>query len=154
MAKKKNNPRLKVRTDRSFQKKSNCRDERVAIVDIDKITFSFKDVISNHPKGNMQSFESWQKDKILSKLLEKLRYLSELTIQEAKQQGFITEYNKFPDNTDFKCPKQFKDGARWSVIKKITGQKTRIVRHIVDNIFYIVFLDKDHQFWKTKKKHT
>jgi len=154
MAKKKNNPRLKARTDCSFQRKSACRDERITIIDIDKIIFSFKDVISDQPKRNRQSFESWQKDKILSKLLEKLRHLSRLTIQEAKQQGFITEYDMFPDNTDFKCPKKFEDGVRWSVIKKITGQKARIVGYIVDNIFYIVFLDKDHQFWKTKKKRT
>ncbi len=77
------NSRTKKRTDSSFQRKSNCRDERVVTIDKDKITFSFKDFISDQPKGNIQSFESWQEDKILSKLLDKLKHLSQLTIHEA-----------------------------------------------------------------------
>ncbi len=152
--KKKSNPRLKQRTERSFGRKENCRDERVAIADKDKMVFNFKDFINNQPKGNEQSFDSWQTHGILSKFLEKLKHISNLTIQEAKQQNIITEYDSFPDNSEFECPKKFENGVRWSVIKKITGQKARIVGHIVDNVFYVVFFDKDHQFWKMEKKNT
>jgi len=150
----KGNPHFKARKDSSFNRKSDCRDERVSIEDINKIVFSFKDFTNGQPKGNEQSFNSWENEKILSILLEKLSHLSELTINEAKQQGIITEYDDFPSNSNFQCPRKLEDGVRWSVIKKITGQKTRVVGHIVDNVFYIVFLDKDHDFWPTEKKHT
>jgi hypothetical protein len=32
--------------------------------------------------------------------------------------------------------------------------KECVIGYFEDNIFQIVFLDKDHEFWKTKKKNT
>ncbi len=151
---KKKKPRLRHRTDQTYKRKTDTRDERIPTIDKDKVVFNFKDFLGNQPEGNEQSFETWQTEGILSRLLKKLIHISGLTIQEAKQQNIITEYGRFLGKSDFKCPKKFEPGVRWSVIKKITGQKGRIVGHIVDNIFFVVFLDKDHQFWKTEKKNT
>lgn len=40
------------------------------------------------------------------------------------------------------------------VITSIGGQKGRVAGYMKENTFYIVFLDKNHQFWITEKKHT
>ena len=33
----------------------------------------------------------------------------------------------------------------------IKGQKGRVAGHIIDNIFYVVFLDREHRFYITEK---
>jgi hypothetical protein len=44
------------------------------------------------------------------------------------------------------------EDAEWASLH-IKG-KERIAGHIIGNVFYVVFLDKDHRFWRTEKKHT
>ena len=65
---------------------------------------------------------------------------------------FIKVYDNFPVNSDFIHPKYVPAGVKWSTIR-IKG-KERIVGYLEENIFYVVFLDKDHRFWITEKKHT
>jgi len=149
----KQHSRFNRRTPKSFDRKNEIRDERVPSKDLTKIVISFKDYISNVPKGNEQNFSKWEDKKFLSVFLQKLCNITELTINEAKQQGIIKEYLNFPERSKFECPKKLID-ARWSVINKVTGQKARVAGHIVDNIFYVVFLDKDHDFWPSKMKNT
>ena len=36
----------------------------------------------------------------------------------------------------------------------VKGQKGRVAGHIIDNIFYVVFLDREHRFYITEKRHT
>jgi len=147
------NNKFNQRSDNSYVRKSNIREEKVKIIDKNKIVFSLKDFDSTQPKKNLQDFSSWEKDKNLSKFCEIIRELSKLTIEEAKKDEIITEYGAFPNDTDFTYPKHIDKDIRWAVIKKIE-QKIRVVGYIVDNVFYIVFFDKDHQFWKVEKKHT
>ena len=112
------------------------------------IVFSLKDFDINQG----QTFEEWEQKKILSNLLTRLRQVSSFSITEAQQNGILTIYKDFPDRTDFTHPKHISQGVEWAVIS-IQG-KERIAGYIDDNVFYIVFLDKDHRFWITGKKHT
>ena len=36
----------------------------------------------------------------------------------------------------------------------IKGQKGRVAGHIIDNIFYVVLLDREHRYYITEKRHT
>ncbi|MBP9599228.1 MAG: hypothetical protein KBE30_08855 [Desulfobacter sp.] len=137
-----------------LQRKENCRDERISPDDPHKIVFSFKYYLPTKLKQNDQSFVSWQKDKILAKFLETLKSISELTMTEAKQANLITEYGDFPVHSKFSCPPILKGHKRWAVVKKISGQEARVAGIISDNIFYVVYLDKNHDFWPTEKKNT
>lgn len=138
-----------------FQRKVAVRDERISATDPKKILFSLKYFIDTQPKKDEQSYSSWEKDKRLSKLLERLEAICDLTLMEAIRDGYIKQYDSFPppQKTDFKCPDQFKN-SRWYVINKILGQKARVAGVMVGNIFYIVFFDKNHRFWITEKKNT
>lgn len=129
------------------QRKENIRSERIVEGDLPKVVFSFKDFDKTQiPPG--QTFEDWQERGYLAYFLEKLAHISELTMIEAKQQKYITEYGTFPKLSDFKHPRHIVQDVNWAVIKKIKGQKGRVAGHIIGNVFYIVFLDLDHAFWK------
>ncbi|MFQ1448692.1 hypothetical protein ACJWSG_27920, partial [Klebsiella pneumoniae] len=67
--------------------------------------------------------------------------------------GIFTNYTRFPDAAvnDFKCPDEISVDENWGVIKNIGGQKRRVAGFLKDNVFYIVFFDKDHRFWKSRK---
>lgn len=131
-------------------RKENTRTEIRVDGELPKVVFSFKDFDKSQiPPG--QNYEEWEKNGYLSYLLEKLGHISELNIIEAKQEKYITEYGNFPLQSDFKHPRHIAPDVRWAVIKKIKGQKGRVAGHIIDNVFYIVFLDLEHKFWKTER---
>lgn len=138
------------RDENSFERIRNFREERSVKEDLPKILFSFKDFDSSQG----QSFSEWEKEELLSALFDKLKHLSELNMLEATQQEIIKRYGDFPIKSDFTHPKHVADTVTWSVITNIKGQKGRVAGHIIDDVFYIVFLDKEHKFWKTQKKRT
>jgi hypothetical protein len=112
------------------------------------IVFSLKDF--DIKQG--QDFEDWEEKKILSNLLTRLREISAYTIEEALGKQIIKAYDSFPINSDFYHPKHIPEGVKWCTIR-VKG-KERIAGYIEDSVFYIVFLDKDHCFWISEKKHT
>lgn len=114
------------------------------------IVFSFKDFDRNQG----QSFKDWETDELLALAVEKLSQISNLTMSQALQQQIIKIYTKvnFPPNSDFIHPKHVKEDVKWASFH-IQGKEC-IIGYVEDNIFYIVFLDKDHKFWITEKKNT
>ena len=112
------------------------------------IVFSFKDF--DHNQG--QGFEEWQEEKLLALAMDKLSQISNLTMSQAQSQQIIKIYTKveFPPKTDFTYPKHVKEGAMWASFH-VQGKEC-IIGHVEENVFNVVFLDKDHQFWKTSKK--
>jgi hypothetical protein len=112
-----------------------------------EIVFSFKDF--DHTQG--QTFVQWGDAKLLRILLDKIREYSKKTIPEASQASFRI-YGGFPPHSRFVHPKHIIPDAIWASMH-IQGKEC-IAGHVIDNIFYVVFLDKEHHFWKTEKKHT
>jgi hypothetical protein len=105
-----------------------------------KLLFSFKDFDSNQG----QSFIEWEKEKLLADLMIKMYEYSNRTIQTAFD-GRFKIYGNFPKKTRFKYPPHVTSDANWASMH-IKGQPC-IAGHIVENIFYIVFLDKEHHFY-------
>lgn len=116
---------------------------------------------------NGQSFEEWQGNNILADLMNKLKEFSQLSVEELKQNHRLKIYGPFPTSkcTDFKLPTDLpKNGIKWSSFR-ITGEK-RLIGFFVSkeaeiddckniaNTFYVVFLDENHKFYKSIKKHT
>ncbi|RNB52684.1 hypothetical protein EDM57_21085 [Brevibacillus gelatini] len=100
-----------------------------------------------------QSLSDWESLGILSQAIETLRGYCGETLHSRLDNKF-TIYGKFPpsDKTDFTHPKHVPEDAEWARIH-VNG-KVCIVGHVVRNIFNVVFLDKDHRFWISEKKHT
>lgn len=122
------------------------------------IAFNFKYYCFGDDEG--QTFQNWQEDNILIDYNEKLVSISNNRIEKLKKDGILEIFNSYPTDSKFKCPKSL-EGANISWARlKITG-KRRIIGFIVsvdekNNIFYFVFLDKNHEFApsyaKTKKR--
>jgi hypothetical protein len=115
-----------------------------------KIVFSLRDF--DRKQG--QSFSEWEDDKLLALALDKLSQLSQLTVAQAQQQQILKIYTKieFPPKSKFKYPKIIKENVLWASFH-IQGKEC-IIGHIEDDIFHIVFLDKEHEFWISEKKNT
>lgn len=108
-------------------------------------------ILEKEKKSSSQSF--------LCDFLDRLVDLSKKNILEAKgnhHKNLLAIYDDFDfENSDFKKPDfEIPENAKWGVIKKIGGQKGRVAGFLWDNIFYVVFLDKEHKFYKTEKKNT
>jgi hypothetical protein len=128
----------------------NTRTERSVAKEKQLICFNFKDFDYNQcPPG--QTHNEWQDIKLLSAFFDKLYQLSDKSITEAQQHNMITIYKEFPPKSDFNIPKYIKGSVHWAVIKDIGGQKARAAGYVDGNTFYVVFLDKDHLFYKMKK---
>lgn len=114
------------------------------------IVLSFKDFDINQG----QDFEEWEEEKLLALMINKLRGICQMTMAQATAQQIIKPYTKvtFPPESAFTHPKHVLPDVTWCTMH-IQGKEC-IIGHIEDNIFHIVFLDKEHEFWITKKKNT
>lgn len=101
-----------------------------------------------------QSFFQWEESNILAKGMETLRDYSTRSLMAGVDNDKFIIYGDFPskDKTDFFHPKHVPEDAQWARIH-VNG-KVCIIGHVEGNIFHVVFLDKDHRFWISEKKHT
>ncbi len=128
------------------------------------ITISFKYFCVNQvPVG--QNFSGWNENMRLN-LLQKLSEYTKYNRNHWKNEfsnglPLLAEYGAFPKNTDFSIPSNIPcpDELIWSrfrlmqtvrvcgfFVKKDIAQKY----DISENTFYVVFLDKEHRFYKTE----
>jgi hypothetical protein len=112
-----------------------------------EMLFSFRDF--DHTQG--QTFAQWGDAELLRVLLDKMKEYSRKTIPEAQRASF-TIYGAFPPHSRFTSPKHIIPDALWASMH-IQGKEC-IAGHLIDNVFYVVFLDREHHFWPTEKKHT
>lgn len=112
------------------------------------IVLSFKDFDRNQG----QSFKEWEIDELLALAVSKLQEVCHLTVGQATAQQIIKPYTKvgFPPNSGFSHPRHILPDVIWCSMH-IQGKEC-VIGYFEDNIFNVVFLDKEHQFWITKKK--
>ena len=115
------------------------------------ISFSF----SKHIKAEGQSIEEWEEFGLLKPLLIRIKNLGQHSTLTVRQNNWIKEYHKvsFPPNSGFKEPKHVV-GVTWAVMHITETSKEVVAGFIEDDVFYIIFLDKDHIFWPSKLKNT
>jgi len=125
----------------------------------------------HHQEGISQNFEEWDKNE-LTKLLNKLNNYSEKSLDAwsktpigGKSFNVLEIYDYFPDKTDFSEPKHIPVEVKWARFR--LEQKVRLIGFVIPksyegelhfetnslfdtNTFYIVYLDRDHLFWKTE----
>ena len=114
------------------------------------IVLSFK----NFDRNQGQSFEDWEEDRLLALLISKLREICQLTVGQATSNQIIKPYTKvgFPPNSSFTHPKHVLPDVIWCSMH-IKGKEC-VIGYFEDFIFHVVFLDKEHEFWKTHKRNT
>lgn len=156
--KKRSNPN-KERKLKSFERQATLNNEIGEFC-----CFNFKYF---RTEKSSQSFSDWQDEKILADLMEKLKSFSQCSLKELKQRQTLKVYGKFPrsDKTEFDPPLDLpEDGIKWASLR-LTSRE-RLIGFLVSdsiekieccnlkNTFYVVFLDKNHLFYLSKKKNT
>jgi hypothetical protein len=136
-------------------RKEGTREERKISEIRELLTFSFMNLVQDQPKDKPETVELWQKLNLVTILVNRLKELSKLTRNEACNQQQIKIYGDFPPKakTDFILPDYFDKHLTWGVIESLGGLP-RVAGYVSENTFYIVFLDSNHKFWKSEKKHT
>lgn len=114
------------------------------------LSFNFKYLAPNQG----QTIADWSKTGLLLAMVERIRALSSQTVTEAcaAQGSAFAIYDTFPEKSAFTHPKHVPLDAVWARFH-VKGKEV-VAGHLDGSVFYIVFLDKDHQFYKTEKKHT
>lgn len=143
MAKKRKRGKIPPAEGGSWLKgKSEKRDELESV-----IVFSFKDF--DPDQG--QTFGQWEEQKLLAPTLERFKHYSKHTFETAQSSKFKT-YKEFPSKSHFRHPKHVIEDADWTSMH-LQGKEC-IIGHRFRNIFYVVFLDCEHKFSPSTKKHT
>ena len=112
-----------------------------------KLSFQYLDTTQKFGS----TFRDWQSCGLLSSMLETLKGFCYKPLFGQVDGDKFAIYGDFPptDKTMFDCPQSVPEDANWARIH-ITGAAV-IAGHIVGDTFYVVFLDKTHKFWMTKK---
>ena len=101
-------------------------------------------------KTQGQTIVEWERLGLLSTFIARTQQISNLEYQQALAQQLIKQYTKvgFPEKSEFKEPKHVTP-SHWAVIHITQNSKEVVVGYLENNVFYIVFLDKEHKFWIT-----
>lgn len=110
---------------------------------------SFQDLDTTQKFGS--AFLDWQNVGLLSNAMETLHGFCCSPLRQQIDGEKFTVYDSFPpdDRTMYEYPKSVPEDAHWARIH-VNGPAV-IVGHIVNDTFYVVFLDKTHKFWLTEK---
>ena len=141
----KNKKKLK---DKKVSIKNNVLNSYTELKDNEKeyISFSFKDLDINQSIKFEDINES-----LKTKIFDKLYEYSKLKIPECFSSKF-KEYDSFPKNSNFKHPKHIPEDAIWCSMH--IQSKECLIFHRVKTVFHLVFIDLEHEFYITNKKHT
>lgn len=131
------------------------------------ITFNLKYFQSGDGVG--QSFKDWEQDQILADLNEKLKVFSEKKKLELIQERTLEIFRNYPKDSLFTRPKALQNvdikwarlrlaGARrvigFFISEEVINASESDESKALKDIFYIVFLDKNHEFAPYAKKGT
>jgi hypothetical protein len=118
-------------------------------VEPQKIIISF--CFSKIDKTQGQTIEEWEQLGLLSTFIVKTQQISNMQYQQALAQQLIKQYTKvgFPENSEFIEPRHVTP-TYWAVIHITQNSKEVVVGYLDENnVFYVIFLDKEHKFWPT-----
>lgn len=114
-----------------------------------RMEYSFLHLDENQsPLG--QKLLEWEEDGLLSKMVQRFKDVSSLEWPPFNDK--FKRYDTWHQNCQFKWPGNVPDDACWASMH-IQGKEC-VIGHIVQTVFYVVFLDRNHQFWPTEKKNT
>lgn len=115
-------------------------------------TISLEDFDCTQKPGS--GYRDWQKEGLLSTLLEMLTGYCKRPLFEQVDGKKFCVYGNFPpsDKTRFRLPLHIPPDAIWARIH--VNNITVVAGHVIENTFYLVFLDKHHHFYLSKKPNT
>ncbi len=98
-----------------------------------------------------QSLKDWERLGLLADLLIRTQQISQYSVADCLRLQYIKQYTKvcFPPKSKFKEPLHVSP-SNWAVIHIKSNSKEVVAGYLdEDDVFHIVFLDKEHDFWDT-----
>ena len=97
-----------------------------------------------------QTLKEWEAEGLLADFIVRTQQISQYTVEESLRLQYIKQYTKvaFPPTSKFKEPKHITPD-NWAVIHIKPKSKEVVAGFLENDVFYIVFLDKEHDFWDT-----
>jgi len=97
------------------------------------------------------TLEDWQSTAVLSNAVRTLRGLCSDGLRVQAQNETFTIYQGFPppEKTDYHHPEHVPEDAEWARIH-VNGAHC-LIGHVINDTFYLVFLDTTHTFWKGRR---
>lgn len=150
---------------RRFTELDNITIDSHAAILKDHLSFSFRYFDSSQSAG--QDFAGWDHNQLI-KLLNKLKEYCRDSLEHWKNERIggsglrvLAVYDRFPQNSGFNHPKHVPDDVQWARFR--LEQKVRLCGFLVPedkvrqhelrkNVFYVVFLDKNHEFYRTESE--
>ena len=95
-----------------------------------------------------QTVSDWESEGLLSQLCTRMQQIGQFDATNALAQQLIKQYTQvgFPPNSKFDIPKHVTP-IYWAVIHITPNSKAVVAGYIEEDVFYVVFLDKEHHFW-------
>jgi len=106
------------------------------------ITFSF--AYLNRTQGH--TLEEWHEQKLLVKMITRFRDFGMRPLYKCLNEKF-KKYPYFPPQSKYKHPPEVPPDAEWASMH--LGNMPCVIGHVIHDVFYVVFLDGDHEFWPT-----
>lgn len=143
-------PKIKKHQQKSIIQEALLSKKSVKLLSDDDC---FKISLRHIDKEQGQSFHDWQNMVILANAIDTLSNYCHKPLSTQHSKSFKI-YGGFPpkDKTDFQHPNHIPEDAEWASIH-VTGKQC-LIGHVVQNTFYLVFLDAHHRFWISELKHT
>ena len=150
--------------------KSNSRKEsflgKFQVFSVDSISGKFLKPLSfnfqffDNSQSCGQDFKDWTQEQLF-RLLDKLKEYSKLTMVELISQKTLVIYGDFPNPSDFTHPRHIPIDVKWGrfrlegdcrlcgfIVNEVPGINQNTFK---PNIFYVVFLDAFHKFYRMEK---
>jgi hypothetical protein len=97
----------------------------------------------------------WEEQKLLSLVIDKFKHYCGKTMKNVYDDKFKA-YHSWPptEKTEFKPPKRFPgyQTQNWASMH-IKGAPC-VVGYMIENVFYVTWFDREHQFWLSPLKNT
>ena len=143
--------RHNVLNNQSYKTESILKGQSVNNDCLSKYDQNFRFSFEFLDRNQGQNFKEWEQNGNLLKMNETLMEYCKDPIKRKLGDKF-KEYGEFPVKSGFVHPTYIEDDVNWAALH-ITG-KVVLGGFIYSNTFFVVFLDGEHQFWISKKKHT
>lgn len=136
----------------SSGRNENTKDLQGNKIDSKDLMFVSFQLFFDQDTDYCQSLSNWESEGLLSQMNIALIQLCKETNANPQR---VKKYRSYPEKskTGFpECPSNLSKSANWSSLR-LSG-KVRIIGIMDRNIFYVVYLDKNHLFYLSLKKHT
>jgi hypothetical protein len=119
--------------------------------DPEKLPFAINFKHVHHDNG--QHHSNWEQEKLLSQVIDKFKHYCDKSLGSLFDEQFKA-YHCWPPKSNFIKPKRFPDCDQKNWASMHINGRPCVIGYMVENVFYMTWFDKEHEFWLSTIKNT